>query len=256
MSSISVVPIPAFNDNYIWCMQRKDLAVVVDPGDAKPVIKYCDANGLKLSAIIITHHHWDHTGGIADLLDYAGDIPVYGPNNQIKNIQHRLGDGDTVHIDALDTTFSVMTVPGHTLDHIAYYAEFGLFCGDTLFSGGCGRLFEGTPAQMHNSPSKLMALPAETPVYCTHEYTMANLQFALAVEPNNQDLIDYRQWAQGQRDNDKPTLPSSLGRERQINPYVRVDQPDVIAAAANRSGHAGSSPEDVLATIRAWKDTF
>nr|WP_026375319.1 hydroxyacylglutathione hydrolase [Aestuariibacter salexigens] len=256
MAMLSIHPIPAFNDNYIWCIQRDNHAVVVDPGDAAPVLAYCKDNNLSLTAILITHHHWDHTDGIADLLVAFPGIPVYGPHNDIATISHRLAEGDSVSLDELQLTLSVLAVPGHTLDHIAYVSDIGLFCGDTLFSGGCGRLFEGTPAQMHQSLNKLMSLPGDMPVFCTHEYTLANLKFARAVDPQNAALEKYQRWAEQQRQHGKPTLPSNIANERDINPFVRTGQPDVIASAATHSGQSDIAGEQVFAALRGWKDNF
>ncbi len=219
--SISVIPIKAFNDNYIWCLRNQTHCAVVDPGDAAPVLTYCQDNQLTLSAIIITHHHWDHTGGIDALLATFPDIPVFGPQNKdIKQITIRLSQSDDLELEQLGVKFSVLEVPGHTLDHIAYYGDIGLFCGDTLFSAGCGRLFEGSPQQMFQSLAKLTALPADTVVYCTHEYTMANIAFAEAVEPNNQALIDYKHWANEQRKKNIHTIPMIIQKDLSLKPSL------------------------------------
>lgn len=255
--SVSVFPIKAFNDNYIWCLHNQTHSVVVDPGDAAPVIAYCQDNQLTLSGILITHHHWDHTGGIDALLAAFPNIPVYGPQNkEIKQITVRLSQGDNVELANLGVKFSVLEVPGHTLDHIAYYGDTGLFCGDTLFSAGCGRLFEGTPQQMFDSLAKLTALPADTAVYCTHEYTMANIAFAEAVEPNNQALMAYKNWAMQQRKKNTPTLPSSIQKELAVNPFLRCDSPELVTNVSQNLGTRLISKQETFASLRSWKDNF
>ena len=255
--SISIFPISAFEDNYIWCLHDQDSCVVVDPGDATPVLAYCQQHQLSLVGILITHHHWDHTGGIDALLDVFSDIPVFGPNNpKITQITHALSQGDEIVLPVLGNQFSVIEVPGHNLDHIAYYGELGLFCGDTLFSAGCGRLFEGTPEQMYQSLAKLTALPDETAVYCTHEYTLANISFALAVEPNNQDLQKFQGWAKGQRENSKPTLPSSIQRELTVNPFLRCHSVELVNNVSQNKAQSLSSEQAVFAALRKWKDNF
>ena len=255
--SVSVFPIKAFNDNYIWCLHNKIHCAVVDPGDAAPVLAYCQDNQLTLSAIIITHHHWDHTGGIDALLVAFPNIPVYGPQNKnIKQITVRLSQGDGIELAQLGVTLSVLEVPGHTLDHIAYYGDMGLFCGDTLFSAGCGRLFEGTPQQMYQSLAKLTALPADTAVFCTHEYTMANIAFAETVEPNNQALIDYKRWANKQREINAPTLPSNLQRELAVNPFLRCHSAELVTNVSQNKGATLASEQAIFASLRSWKDNF
>ncbi len=255
--SVSVSPIKAFNDNYIWCLRNQTHCTVVDPGDAAPVLTYCQDNQLTLSAILITHHHWDHTGGIDALLAAFPDIPVYGPQNKdIKQITTRLSQGDNLKLAQLGVRFSVLEVPGHTLDHIAYYGDIGLFCGDTLFSAGCGRLFEGSPQQMFQSLAKLTALPADTAVYCTHEYTMANITFAEAVEPSNQALIDYKHWANEQREKNIPTLPSSIQRELAVNPFLRCHSAELVTNVNQNMGATLTSEQATFASLRSWKDNF
>jgi hydroxyacylglutathione hydrolase len=255
--SVSVFPIKAFNDNYIWCLHNKTHCTVVDPGDAAPVLAYCQDNQLILSAIIITHHHWDHTGGIDALLAAFPNIPVYGPQNKnIEQITVRLSQGDAIELAQLGVKFSVIEVPGHTLDHIAYYGDIGLFCGDTLFSAGCGRLFEGTPQQMYQSLAKLTALPADTAVFCTHEYTMANIAFAETVEPNNQALIDYKQWANKQRKKNAPTLPSNIQRELAVNPFLRCHSPELVTNVSQNMAATLASEQATFASLRSWKDNF
>jgi hydroxyacylglutathione hydrolase len=257
MSSVKVVPLKAFNDNYIWCGVNGDSCMVVDPGEAEPVLKYCKLNGLTLTDILVTHHHWDHTNGLSELLNTFPHVNIYGPkNDKIAHITVQLAEGDEIELSEFDVSFKVLEVPGHTLDHIAYYGELGLFCGDTLFSAGCGRLFEGTPQQMHQSLSKLSALPEQTPVYCTHEYTLANIKFAEQVEPNNEDLITYKGWAESQRVELKPTLPSTIGQQIAINPFLRGHSVEVKSNAQKYSGKNLKAEADIFAVLRGWKDNF
>ncbi|QSX38798.1 hydroxyacylglutathione hydrolase [Shewanella sedimentimangrovi] len=267
---LQVYPIPAFKDNYIWLLNRagSSRAWVVDPGDAAPVIAELTARGLILEGILVTHHHWDHTGGIEALLDYASNtygghkIRVIGPRNPaIANVSERVSEGDSLHLGSLsegDTAaaIKVLEVPGHTLDHIAFLIGNSLFCGDTLFSAGCGRLFEGTAAQLHESLAKLAALPGDTRVYCTHEYTEANLKFALTAEPENAALADYADWVKQQRSGGLPSLPSSLARELAINPFLRTGTDSIRAAVAHHSGIKPKDDVHTLALLRQWKDIF
>ncbi len=262
MSQASIWAIPALHDNYIWVAQRDSSIVIVDPGDANVVLDAIQAKGLKLCAILITHHHWDHVNGLEGILS-VHDVPVYGPAvdlDRVPGIQHGLNDGDHISLPEIDLDLAIMTIPGHTLDHIAYFGEFGtkplVFCGDTLFSGGCGRLFEGDPPTMHASLQRLAKLPAETMVCCAHEYTQANLEFALAVEPCNTSTLNYRDRVQLLRAENKPTLPSSIGLELEINPFMRCHHDTLHKAASAFSQKAISSDVDTFATIRSWKDNF
>jgi hydroxyacylglutathione hydrolase len=255
--TVGIFPIKAFNDNYIWCLHNSSICVVVDPGDAAPVLAFCKDNNLTLIAILITHHHWDHTSGIDALLEVFSDIPVYGPHNpNIKQITHRLSQDANVELQQLGVKFSVLEVPGHTLDHIAYYGDCGLFCGDTMFSAGCGRLFEGSPQQMFDSLAKLTALPASTAVYCTHEYTLANIAFAEAVEPNNQALIEFKNWANLQRENNVATLPSSIQKELAVNPFLRCDSQELVENVNKNTQQILTTEQDIFASLRSWKDNF
>ena len=256
--------VPAFDDNYIWLIRRpnRPQVAIVDPGDAEPVLETIRAEGLEPVAILITHHHWDHVGGIADLLALY-PIPVYGPANEtIPHISHPLTEGDTVKLSALNAEFRVMHVPGHTAGHIAYYArptgnDMGLaFVGDTLFAGGCGRLFEGTPAQMHDSLSRIGALPDETQVYCAHEYTEDNLVFARIAEPGNLALQTRQEDVRQQRAQGLATVPSLLGIEKATNPFLRSGQPDIIRAAEAFAGRKLTTGAEVFAVVRHWKDTL
>lgn len=255
---MNLLSLPAFDDNYLWMIHDGREAVVVDPGDATPVIAALDRADLQLAGILVTHKHPDHVGGLRTLLDHprAQSTQVWGPGNEPMPVPViAVQDGDRIALPGLGLNVEVMAVPGHTLGHLAFFTGSILFCGDTLFSGGCGRLFEGTPAQMHASLSRFAALPAETLVCCAHEYTLANLRFARAVEPHSLALAAYEAKCQSLRDRGLPTLPSTIGQERQINPYLRCNQPDVIASAVAR-GAGGRDPVSVLATIRRWKDQF
>jgi hydroxyacylglutathione hydrolase len=256
---MSLIPLPAFQDNYLWLLHDGQRALVVDPGDAGPVQAFLAANGLQLDAILVTHHHPDHIGGVDALRDATG-ARVYGPaRERIPEPFQRLSEGDAIEV--LGLRFEILDVPGHTAGHIAYYCPAWhdtplVFCGDTLFSGGCGRLFEGTAAQMFDSLSKLAALPGDTRVCCTHEYTLGNLKFATAVEPGNTKLSDYRQQCELMRLNGKPTLPSSIALEQAINPFLRTRQPAVAQAAHGYDGADPADPVAVLAALRQWKNEF
>ena len=262
---LNVTPIPAFSDNYIWCLHHhgETDAVVVDPGDAGPVLEALESRGLELVGVIITHHHFDHTGGLDALLEHR-QVPVWGPHNPaISQISVRLGEGAQVEI--LGVEWTVLEVPGHTLDHIAFYAENTggdpcLFCGDTLFAGGCGRVFEGNPGMMLASLDKLAALPSATRIFCAHEYTMANLAFAAAVEPENAALKARIEHDQALRDRALPTVPSTLGLELDTNPFLRCTQPALVERMVEtvppEQRSQGPDPVSVFAAVRGWKDNF
>jgi hydroxyacylglutathione hydrolase len=245
--------IPAFKDNYIWLLQRDRRAVVVDPGDAAPVIARLEADGLALEGILITHHHADHQGGVSELIRRY-PVPVFAPAAEsITGCSHPLFGGETITV--LGFPVRVMAVPGHTAGHIAYVAGDRLFCGDTLFGAGCGRLFEGTPAQMAASLDSLAALPPTTQVHCAHEYTEANLRFALAVEPGNAAIHDRVRRVAALRAAAQSSVPSTVAEELASNPFLRCREPAVIAAA-RREGAADDSPVAVFAAIRAWRNRF
>jgi hydroxyacylglutathione hydrolase len=257
---MKLIPLPAFQDNYLWLLHDGQRALVVDPGDAGPVQAHLAAHGLQLEAILVTHHHPDHIGGV-DALREATGARVWGPaRERIPQPCTPLSEGDEVEV--LGLRFQVLDVPGHTAGHIAYYCpDFQgaplLFCGDTLFSGGCGRLFEGTPAQMVASLTKLAALPGTTRVCCTHEYTLGNLKFATAVEPGNSQLVHYRQQCEERRSRGEPTLPSTIALENGINPFLRTRQPAVAQAAHGHDPAADpADPVAVFAALRQWKNEF
>jgi hydroxyacylglutathione hydrolase len=257
---LEIVPLSALKDNYIWALRAAGHAAVVDPGEAHPVLEYLVRERLQLAAILATHHHPDHVGGIPELIEASGGgrrVPVYGPKGEpIATLTHPVGEGDTVRIPELDLALSVLDIPGHTRAHVAYYGAESLFCGDTLFACGCGRVFEGTPQQMLASLAKLAALPDATKVYCGHEYTLANIKFAQAVEPENAALAARLARDRKLREAGKPTLPSTLGEERATNPFLRCAEPAVIESANKYLGARLSDPVRVFAAIREWKNRF
>jgi hydroxyacylglutathione hydrolase len=254
MNPTEIIPVRAFQDTYIWVMQRGGHAAVVDPGDAKPVLDYLRAQNLSLTAILNTHHHADHVGGNAELLRHR-DVPVYGPyDDRIATVPTRRREGDRFTLAEFGLEFSVLESPAHTRSHIAFVAPGILFSGDTLFACGCGRLFEGTPQQMHASLAKLAMLPDATEVYCGHEYTLSNIRFARAVETGNPELPRWEQWARTVLAQGKATLPSTIAREKAANPFMRCDQADVIAAASKYAGRPLGDPASVLGAIRDWKN--
>lgn len=255
---LTIQAVPAFDDNYIWFIQAPDSKnlLIVDPGDAKPVIQAIEQQQLKPIALLITHHHSDHTAGIAELVKRY-NIPVYGPMSEtIPQLSNPLSTCENLYINSAFPAITVLDVPGHTKGHIAYLIDDNLFCGDTLFAAGCGRLLGGTATQLHASLQLIAHLPDQTSIFCTHEYTQANLRFAEAVEPNNakikQRIID----TDNLRREGKPSLPSLLITELQTNPFLRCQQPDVIQAAEHFSGHSLNSSEAVFTSLRLWKDDF
>lgn len=256
MPEVSVTALPAFNDNYIWLVSTGGTAcAVVDPGDAGPVLRELRRQALELESILLTHHHADHIGGVAQLVAETG-AQVIGPADERITARDRtVREGDRVRLDGMGLEFEVIEVPGHTLSHIAYHGHGCLFCGDTLFSVGCGRLFEGTAEQMQQSLDKLAALPPATRVYCAHEYTLSNCDFALAVEPGNAELQRRASMVEAARAAGRITLPSRLEEELKVNPFLRTRQPPVVEAARKRA--PGAEPgASTLAEIRAWKDSF
>src|SRR5450631_1642779 len=256
---LNVRPVRAFSDNYIWLIESPKApaqVIAVDPGDAEPVIAELRRRNLKLAAILLTHHHPDHIGGVPELLR-LGNIPVIGPEDQrITFRTQTVRDGDACELPELGLGFEILEIPGHTLSHIAFWGHGALFCGDTLFSAGCGRMFEGTPTQMNASLNRLRDLPPETRMFCGHEYTAANLRFALTVDPDNRTALEYRDAVQRTRAADAPTLPSPLSLELRINPFLRCDIAAVRASAEAHAGRPLPEAADVFAELRSWKDSY
>lgn len=254
---IHIEPIPAFEDNYIWLLYRPDQpdAVVVDPGDAQPVIERLERSGLKLAAILVTHHHGDHIGGVEGLRARWPGTQVFGPEDRrIRCLTQVVRDGQQVTLPGLKICFEVMAVPGHTSTHIAYFGAGALFCGDTLFVAGCGRVFDGTFEQLAASLERIAALPADTRCYCAHEYTLANLGFARWVEPDSPSLAAAVAEAEGRRAAGQPTVPSRLADELAINPFLRTSEPGVRAAAESFAGGPLRGHAEVFTALRRWKD--
>jgi hydroxyacylglutathione hydrolase len=259
---LHIEPVKAFNDNYLWVFHQEggNQACAVDPGDAAPVLAYLDQAGLQLAAILVTHHHGDHIGGV-DALLRRFPVPVYGPANpRIPQVTNVVAEGERVRV--LNHEFRVLAVPGHTVEHIAYVsteratkAGPALFCGDTLFAAGCGRMFEGNPPMMHGSLRKLAALSPDTQVYCAHEYTLSNLRFAAAVMPDNADVQERIRNESAKRERGEPTVPSNIGLELRTNPFLRSAEPAVVAAAQRHQASA-SDPATIFGVLRKWKDSF
>ena len=263
---LSITPIPAFSDNYIWCLadDQTGKALIVDPGQSDPVVDFLTRHQLTLDTVFITHHHPDHTGGVADLVKRYAPDQVIGPaNSPFKGSTNIVHPGDEVRWQNL--AFDVMGVPGHTLDHIAFYSpdrvnqQGVLFCGDTLFVCGCGRLFEGNPAQMRTSLASLRALPDDTAVYCAHEYTLANLKFARSWLPDDEGLARFEAECEARRRDNQPTVPSSIGTEKRLNPFLRWDDEALVSVAreyARNNGLPADNETEVFAAIRYGKDHF
>ena len=249
--------LPAFSDNYIWLLtDARGNAAAVDPGDAAPVEQALAARRLKLCAVLVTHHHADHMGGAAALAAHH-DCRVYGPSREAAEaVDMPLLDGQELELPGLGARLQVLDIPGHTAGHIAFHGHGILFCGDTLFSAGCGHPFEGTPAQMYGSLARLAALPASNLVCCGHEYTVKNLRFAATVEPDNRAVREYAVECAARRARDEPTLPSTLKLEKQVNPFLRCELPTVMQAAAQHAGRPMQDPVDTFTVIRKWKDGF
>jgi hydroxyacylglutathione hydrolase len=253
---VSIHAIPAFRDNYIWALDNGTEAAVVDPGDAAPVEAWLTKRGLKLAAVLATHHHADHVGGLPALVSHWR-CPTFGPAREVPSgIDTRLAEGDRITVPALGVALGILDIPAHTAGHIAFAGEGLLFCGDTLFACGCGRLFEGTAAQMAQSLAKLARLPVETRVYCGHEYTLANIRFAEAVEPGNRALAARKAREGAKRDRAEPTLPSTIGDELATNPFLRCTEPEVVASVERHAGRRLAGPVEVFAELREWKNAF
>ena len=254
--TLQIHPVPAFEDNYLWVIEDGRHAAVVDPGDEHPVQAFLESKGLTLTAILVTHHHGDHVGGV-EWLAGRWKCPVFGPaGERIDGLTRRLREGDRITVPGLGLELSVLDVPGHTRGHIAYVGPGMVLCGDTLFACGCGRLFEGTPAQMVASLAKLARLPGATRVYCAHEYTMSNIRFALAVEPGNAKLFARSERDAAARAAGQPTLPCTIADELDTNPFLRWASPEVIASASKHAGRALATPVEVFAALREWKNNF
>ena len=256
-SKTSIHPIPALKDNYIWAIidDRQQSAFIVDPGEAEPVEAFLHQHQLNLAGILITHHHWDHTNGISALKNNS--IPVFGPAKEnIPSVTNKLHENDEVKLDHVPFTLRVIEIPGHTLGHIAYYAPGILFCGDTLFAAGCGRVFEGTMEQMYASLQKIAALPDDTKIYCAHEYTLNNLRFAKLVEPNNPRIDERIKQVELMREKNLPSLPSTLKEEKETNPFLRCESTEIIKNVTEKYNLQAAHSIDIFTALREWKNAF
>lgn len=255
--TLTIYPVPTLKDNYVWIIinESEQCALVVDPGESQPVIDYLKKNQLNLRGVFITHHHWDHTNGIAELVKHY-PVPVFASTQcPVPSITHRLSEHQTVNLDSFPS-FRVIDIPGHTLDHIAYYAPGILFCGDTLFSAGCGRIFEGTAEQLYSSLQKIMSLPDDTQIYCAHEYTLNNLRFSQQVEPDNIAINQHMRNVTLLRHKNEPTLPSRLKLEKEMNPFLRCHISAVIQRVEQYAEKSLPSSIEVFKVLRQWKDSF
>ena len=253
---LSVDPIKAYDDNYIWLISTNEGSIVVDPGESEKIIKAIDENRIDLKGILITHHHYDHTNGLKDLLE-KNEFDVYGPINNIKGINKKVSELDKFSIIGIE--FEVIEIPGHTLDHIAFYSfnkgSPVLFCGDTLFAGGCGRVFEGTYEQMFEALKKISKFPKNTKVYCGHEYTLSNIKFALEVDPNNEKLQSEFEHVQSLIKSNTPSLPTTIEKELDLNPFLRCDNLEIQKNIINRF-NVGDNEFEIFTAIRKWKDNY
>ncbi len=248
--------IPALSDNYICVADNDDSAVIVDPGDSGAILKFLDNNNLRLEAILITHRHHDHIGGLAEVLHHHPQAHIYAPDGCGLSAAKIVTEGEHISLLSGALTLSVIATPGHTLEHIAYYGSGLLLSGDTLFACGCGRVFEGTMAQMRQSLAKLAALPDDTVVYCGHEYTQSNIRFALVVDGNNEALKNRAEEVTEKRKNNKATVPFRLGEDKQINPFLRLNDTAIIAAVEKKLGRIPQDDDEVFSVLRCWKDSF
>ena len=253
---LSVEPIKAFTDNYIWLVSTNEGSIVIDPGESKNIQKLIDNNTIDLKGILITHHHYDHTNGLSELVK-INELEVYGPVNNIDGINHRLNDKDKISIIGID--FDVMSIPGHTLDHIGFYSANAdnpiLFCGDTLFAGGCGKIFEGTYEQMFHALKKITKLPTNTNIYCGHEYTLSNLKFALEADDTNKELIEEFKKVENKINSNIPSLPTTLDKELKVNPFLRCDNINIQNKIIEKFKVSNNELE-VFTALRKWKDNF
>ena len=259
--AIIINKIDAFTDNYIWSVEENSYAMLVDPGDADVCIKHIEDNNLRLTAILITHKHQDHTGGVAELLAYGvkkhWTITVYGPTKEALDVSHiQVNESDVIKPTDFSFNINVINISGHTLGHIGYLINDNLFCGDTLFSGGCGRIFDGTAEQLFHSLAKIAALPEKTQVYCAHEYTMANLAFALTVDPTNEELINYYNKVKTRRNNNQSSIPTSIHIEKKINPFLRTSNTNIINSVESFSNKIFANELSTFTELRIWKDNF
>jgi hydroxyacylglutathione hydrolase len=253
---LSVEPIKAFTDNYIWLVSTNEGSIVIDPGESKNIQKLIDNKTIDLKGILITHHHYDHTNGLSELVK-KNELEVYGPVNNIDGINHRLNDKDKISIIGID--FDVMSIPGHTLDHIGFYSANAnnpiLFCGDTLFAGGCGKIFEGTYEQMFHALKKITKLPTNTNIYCGHEYTLSNLKFALEADDSNKELIEEFKKVENKINSNIPSLPTTLDKELKVNPFLRCDNINIQNKIIEKFNVSNNELE-VFTALRKWKDNF
>ena len=253
---LTVEPIKAFTDNYIWLVSTNEGSIVIDPGESKNIQKLIDNNTIDLKGILITHHHYDHTNGLSELVK-KNELEVYGPVNNIDGINHRLTDKDKISIIGID--FDVISIPGHTLDHIGFYSANAnnpiLFCGDTLFAGGCGKIFEGTYEQMFNALKKITKLPINTNIYCGHEYTLSNLKFALEADDTNKELIEEFKKVKNKINSNIPSLPTTLDKELKVNPFLRCDNINIQNKIIEKFKVSNNELE-VFTALRKWKDNF
>lgn len=252
---LTIIPIPAFEDNYIWLLHNGREAVAVDAGDAEPLLEYLADHDLHLIAVLDTHHHGDHTGGNEELLRHLPDLAIYG-DRRIETVNRPVVAGETIAFTMLPLSLEVLGVPGHTADHIAYYGANSLFCGDALFACGCGKLFEGTPPQAYASLQKFAVLPDTTLVYPAHEYTLENIRFAKLVEPENAALREREIHDRESREHGLPTLPASLALEKSTNPFLRCAEPSVRQAVSRIAGRQLDDPASVFAAVREWRNAF